>query len=138
MHLVNTTVDKKVNFLPPPAPHSAPPLTIPPALENTFVSNTIWETQEELAKEAEAGGGSRGGMVLMGPALFPQELQFLVVYVFSAQDLPSFSSVGTPSVNAVMQVRSRGREGEGEGRGCIGQISSTYSGKHTYERHTVG
>lgn len=64
-------------------------------------------TQEELAKEAEAGGGRRGGMVLMRPALIPQDLRFLVVYVFSAQDLPSFSSVGVPVVNAVVQVQRR-------------------------------
>lgn len=61
------------------------------------------ETQEELAKEAEAG--RRGGLILMGPALIPQDLQFLVVYIFSAQDLPGFSAVGTPSVNALVQVR---------------------------------
>lgn len=42
----------------------------------------------------------------MGPALIPQELRFLVMYVFSAQDLPGFSSVGVPSVNAVVQVIS--------------------------------
>lgn len=63
--------------------------------------------QEELAKEAETGGGGRGGLVLMGPALIPQELRFLVVYVFSAQGLPGFSSVGIPSVNALVQVRAQ-------------------------------
>lgn len=61
--------------------------------------------QEELAKEAEAGAGGRGGLVLMGPALIPQDLHFLVVYVFSAQGLPGFSSVGVPAVNALVQVR---------------------------------
>lgn len=67
----------------------------------------IYLCQEELAKEAETGGGGRGGLVLMGPALIPQELRFLVVYVFSAQGLPSFSSVGIPSVNALVQVRAQ-------------------------------
>ncbi|CAM9642788.1 unnamed protein product, partial [Hapterophycus canaliculatus] len=62
------------------------------------------EMQEELAKEAETGAGGRGGLVLMGPALIPQELRFLVVYVFSAQGLPGFSSVGVPSINALVQV----------------------------------
>lgn len=61
--------------------------------------------QDELAKEAETGAGGRGGMVLMGPAMISQELRFLVVYVFSAEDLPRFSSVGVPSVNALVQVR---------------------------------
>lgn len=61
-------------------------------------------SQEELAKEAEAGAGRRGGLVLMGPALIPQDLQFLVIYVFSAQDLSGYSTVGTPSVNALVQV----------------------------------
>lgn len=60
--------------------------------------------QEELAKEAETGAGGRGGLVLMGPALIPQDLRFLVVYVFSAQGLPGFSSVGVPSINALVQV----------------------------------
>lgn len=67
------------------------------------VRNLETNTQEELAKEAEAG--RRGGLVLMGPAIIPQDLQFLVVYIFSAQDLPGFSAVGTPAVNAVVQVR---------------------------------
>ncbi|CAM9162703.1 unnamed protein product [Scytosiphon promiscuus] len=62
------------------------------------------EMQEELAKEAETGAGGRGGLVLMGPALIPQDLRFLVVYVFSAQGLPGFSSVGVPSINALVQV----------------------------------
>eukprot|EP00903_Cladosiphon_okamuranus_P014837 g13738.t1 len=62
------------------------------------------EIQEELAKEAEAGAGGRGGLVLMGPALISQDLRFLVVYVFLAQGLPSFSAVGVPSVNALVQV----------------------------------
>lgn len=61
--------------------------------------------QEELAKEAEVGAGRRGGLVLMGPALIPQELHFLVVYIFSAQDVLSFSAVGPPSINAVVQVQ---------------------------------
>lgn len=61
--------------------------------------------QHEIATEAEAGPGARGGMVLMGPTLTPQELRHLVVYVFSAQDLPGFSAVGVPSINAVAQVR---------------------------------
>lgn len=43
--------------------------------------------------------------MLLGPALIPQELRFLVLYVFSAQDLPGFSSVGVPSINAVVQVK---------------------------------
>ncbi|CBN80088.1 conserved unknown protein [Ectocarpus siliculosus] len=68
------------------------------------VHDMVEEMQEELAKEAETGGGGRGGLVLMGPALIPQELRFLVVYVFSAQGLPGFSSVGIPSVNALVQV----------------------------------
>lgn len=41
----------------------------------------------------------------MGPALIPQDLRFLVVYVFSAQGLPGFSSVGVPSINALVQVQ---------------------------------
>ncbi|CAN0461079.1 unnamed protein product, partial [Laminaria digitata] len=47
-------------------------------------------------------------MVLMGPAMISQELRFLVVYIFSAEDLPRFSSVGVPSVNALVQVKSLG------------------------------
>ncbi|CAM9402960.1 unnamed protein product [Ectocarpus sp. 12 AP-2014] len=68
------------------------------------VHDMVEEMQEELAKEAETGGGGRGGLVLMGPALIPQDLRFLVVYVFSAEGLPGFSSVGIPSVNALVQV----------------------------------
>lgn len=62
------------------------------------------DLQEELANEAEAGVGARGGLVLVGPTLVPQELHFLVVYVFSAQDLLSFSSISTPAINALVQV----------------------------------
>ena len=42
----------------------------------------------------------------MGPALIPQDLRFLVVYVFSAQGLPGFSAVGVPAINALVQVLS--------------------------------
>lgn len=72
---------------------------LPPAAETPGRS-----LQEELAKEAEAGGGGRGGLVLTGPALIPQDLRFLVVYVFSAEGLPSFSAVGVPAINALVQV----------------------------------
>lgn len=71
---------------------------------NNAVGAASAATQEELAKEAETGAGGRGGLVLMGPALIPQDLRYLVVYVFSAEGLPGFSSVGVPAVNALVQV----------------------------------
>lgn len=71
-------------------------------LRRYLVSTTI--QKEELAKEEEAGRSGRGGMVLMGPERISQQLRFLVVYIFSAQDLPGFSSVGVPYVNALVQV----------------------------------
>ena len=62
-------------------------------------------SQEEMAKEAEVGRGKgKGGMILRGPAPTAQELSFLVVYVFSAQDLPNYSTLGVPSIAGFVQV----------------------------------
>ncbi|CAM9547986.1 unnamed protein product [Ascophyllum nodosum] len=68
------------------------------------VHNLAEEMQEEMAREAEVGAGGVGGGIILGPAPISQELSFLVVYVFSAEDLPRFSAVGDPSINAVVQV----------------------------------
>ena len=81
-----------------------------------------------MAREAEVGAGGVGGGIILGPAPISQELSFLVVYVFSAEDLPRFSAVGDPSINAVVQV--------GIDRTiCNGTITEPY---HTLRRSTVG
>jgi hypothetical protein len=69
------------------------------------IHNLEEEVQEEMANEASAG---LGGLVIGGPLLGQQTLNFLVVYVFMAEDLPSFSSVGAPSINAIVGVNFAG------------------------------
>ncbi|CAN0166928.1 unnamed protein product [Ascophyllum nodosum] len=80
-------------------------VTVLGANDKQRVHNLAEELQEEMAKEAEVGRGKgKGGMILRGPAPTAQELSFLVVYVFSAQDLPNYSTLGVPSIAGFVQV----------------------------------
>ncbi|CAN0214553.1 unnamed protein product, partial [Discosporangium mesarthrocarpum] len=74
-------------------------------VEEMQVGQSVQDLQgDKGAPLSQAEMGTLGGLVLTGPAVIPQELNYLVIYVFAAEDLPGHSSLGAPSVNALVQV----------------------------------